>query len=209
MSNKKMCLLGAGLVLVAVVYSAVLYGISARDTDKLRAYEQKIFELQLLIKNQPTEHENNIITKTASASATTTVAPIIKRLKPRLDPSIIQSIDKAIVKYSGQYQIPPEFVVYLMDRESDFRLKAISSVGAIGLMQIFPKYHGDKMEELGISYLEVYEIDHNIHLGCWILREYLDQTGSIDKALTRYVGGKHPTYVTDILSGFANEMIVR
>lgn len=145
--------------------------------------------------------------RAGSVEGTQSIAHIIRRLKPHLRESIVTEIDTAIVKYSEQYRIPPEFIVYLMDRESDFRPQAISSVGAIGLMQIFTKYHKDKMELLGIQHLEVYEIDNNIHLGCWILREYLDQTGSIDKALTRYVGGKHPSYVRDILSGYANEMI--
>jgi hypothetical protein len=135
------------------------------------------------------------------------VAYIIHRLRPQLDVSIVRQIDKAIIKYSAMYQIPPEFIVYLMKRESNFQPLAKSKVGAIGLMQVFPKWHWDKMQEMGIDYKAVYHIDNNVRLGTWILREYYDSTGSIEKALTRYVGGKHESYVKDILVGFANEMI--
>lgn len=136
-----------------------------------------------------------------------TVVPIIKKLRPQLDDKIAEEISKAIIKYSFEYRIPPEFVVYLMRRESRFDVLAKSKVGALGLMQIFPKYHKDKMDKMGIKINEVYHIDNNVKLGCWILRSYINETGTIEKALTKYVGGTHESYVKDILIGFTNEMI--
>jgi hypothetical protein len=50
-------------------------------------------------------------------------------------------------------------------------------------------------------------IDHNIKLGCMILHEYYLRDQDIRKALTRYVGGKHETYVSDILAMYANYQI--
>ncbi len=137
------------------------------------------------------------------------VMPIIRRLKPSIDTVLLKEINEAIIKYSKMYDLPPELVVYVMKRESHFKPLAKSKVGAIGLMQVFPKWHKDKMEVMGITYDEVYEIDHNVRLGVWILSDYLDLHGTIDKALTRYVGGKHPSYVRDILVGFTHEMLRR
>ncbi len=136
-----------------------------------------------------------------------TVIPIIKRLRPQLDDEIVELINAAIIKYSFEYRLPPEFVVYLMDRESRFNPLAKSKAGALGLMQIMPKAHKDKLEKMGITVQQIYYIDNNVRLGCWVLREYMNTTGSIEKALTRYVGGTHDGYVKDILIGFTNEMV--
>ena len=136
-----------------------------------------------------------------------TVVPIIKKLRPQLDDNIAEDISKAIIKYSFEYRIPPEFVVYLMQRESRFDVLAKSKASALGLMQVLPQWHKDKMDKMGITKNEVYHIDNNVKLGCWILRGYINETGSIEKALTKYVGGTHESYVKDILIGFTNEMI--
>ena len=136
-----------------------------------------------------------------------TVVPIIMKLRPQLDKMVAQKISDSIIKYSRKYQIPPEFIVWLMKRESGFNTLATSKAGAVGLMQVMPKAHKDKMKELGIDYSQLFHIDHNVNLGCRILREYYDRTGSIEKALKKYVGGTHASYTQDILIGYANETI--
>lgn len=118
-----------------------------------------------------------------------------------------EGIMKAVTKYANMYRLPPELVLHVIKRESNFNPRAVSSVGAAGLMQIYVKYHKDKLSKLRITPQQVYDINHNVQLGCWILRDYLNETGSIDKALTRYVGGKHPSYVKDILVGYTNETL--
>lgn len=138
-----------------------------------------------------------------------TVVPIILKLRPQLDSKIAEEISKSIIKHSFEYRLPPEFVVYLMHRESRFDVLAKSKASALGLMQVLPKWHKDKMDQMGITKNEVYHIDNNVKLGCWILRGYYNETGSIEKALTKYVGGTHESYVKDILIGFTNEMIPR
>lgn len=203
-----------GLTCVLVVGYGAVVGMYANRTylykdGERRQYQREITQLrQLLSDAAPLEYSNKVrIVRTGTPSMKVTVAPIIKRLKPKVDESILAEIDEAIMLYSKLYNIPPVFVVYLMKRESNFSPRAFSSVGAVGLMQVFPKWHRDKMDEMGITHEEVYDIDNNVRLGCWILRNYIDQTGSIDKALTKYVGGKHPQYVKDILVGYANEMM--
>jgi hypothetical protein len=135
------------------------------------------------------------------------IVPIINKLRPQLDNSIVKEVAEAIVKYSREYRFPPEFVTYVIQRESNFNVLAISSKGAVGLMQVLPKYHGDKMKKMGINSSQLYHIDNNVKLGCWILRDYYNETGSIEKALTKYVGGNHNGYIDDILIGYTNETI--
>lgn len=186
-------MVGFTLATVAgITFSVQQNGI---HTMKLKEYKQKI-ELMNQRVTDLTKEQNK------------TVIPIIKRLRPQLDDEIVDLINTAIIKHSFEYRLPPEFVVYLMDRESRFNPLAKSKAGALGLMQIMPKAHKDKLEKMGITVQQIYHIDNNVRLGCWILREYMNTTGSIEKALTRYVGGTHDGYVKDILIGFTNEMVV-
>lgn len=136
-----------------------------------------------------------------------TVVPTLLKLRPQLDIAIAEEISKAIIKYSRQYQLPPQFIVHLMRRESGFNILAVSKAGAVGLMQVMPKAHKDKMAKLGISHSQLFHIDNNVRLGSMILRDYFDQTGSIEKALKKYVGGNHASYTQDILIGYTNATI--
>lgn len=129
---------------------------------------------------------------------------IIEKKRPRIDPAIVKPIAKSVLKYSKMYNFPPELVVCVIDRESSFNTVAVSTADCVGLMQINEKWHKEKLKKLGIKSDQLFHIDNNINIGCMILREYYNGTKSINKALTKYVGGKHPSYVCDILSDFTN-----
>jgi soluble lytic murein transglycosylase-like protein len=196
-----------GLVAVSIAYGGTTIGMlnaigneKAKQVELCKAYE---YEIEML----EAKYWGAVKLLEQQVAEAKSIAPIIKRLKPRIDSSLLSKINTAILKYADMYDLPPELVVFVMKRESNFNPRAKSRVGAIGLMQVFPKWHKNKMKEMGITYGQVYDIDNNVRLGCWILREYLDLHNSIDKALTRYVGGKHPTYVRDILVGFINEVM--
>ncbi len=138
----------------------------------------------------------------------TDLKPVILRLQPRLDPALADAISESVLKYSHEYRLPPELVIHIINRESRFRPLVKSSAGAVGLMQIMVKVHGDKLKEMEITPEEAYHIDNNIKLGCWIFREYFNSGNDIKKTLLKYVGGNHTQYVEDILIGFTNEAIV-
>jgi len=128
-------------------------------------------------------------------------------LQPRLDTDLARLIAKSIIKHGKEFGFPPELLCSLIFRESAFNTVAVSSASCLGLMQINPKAHGDKIKRLGLEYNDLCKIDNNIRLGCMILREYYDKSHSIRKALHRYVGGKETQYVLDILGEFANSQI--
>lgn len=182
-------------ILISLWFTIGLHKTHAKEKKRIATVcEEQIVGLQERITDLTKEQNKSVV-------------HIIKRLRPQLDDEIVNLIDSSIIKYSYEYRLPPEFVVYLMDRESRFSPLAKSSAGAMGLMQIMPSAHKDKLEKMGITVQQIYHIDNNVKLGCWILREYMNTTGSIEKALTRYVGGTHDGYVKDILIGFTNEMV--
>ena len=81
-----------------------------------------------------------------------------------------------IERYAQQYELDPARVAAVIYCESSFRATAVSSVGAVGLMQIMPetgRWIAEKLgeEEYRVEDLNVPEI--NIRYGCWYLN-YLD-----------------------------------
>jgi len=86
-----------------------------------------------------------------------------------------------------QLQVDPLLIIAVIAVESRFNPIAESRAGAKGLMQIIPKYHGDKLEEFG-GEQAVFEPAANIHVGAKILKEYLRRTGNLGIALQMYAG---------------------
>jgi soluble lytic murein transglycosylase-like protein len=97
--------------------------------------------------------------------------------------------------------VSPELVLATIDVESRFERFAVSSVGALGYMQIMPFW----IEEIGKHGDNLFHTPTNLRMGCTILKFYLDkEKGSYVKALARYNGsiGKpdYPYLVLDRLT---------
>jgi soluble lytic murein transglycosylase-like protein len=81
--------------------------------------------------------------------------------------------------------IPPELVLAVMDVESRFDRYAVSSAGAVGLMQVMPFWP----RELGMTNDQLVRIPDNVRMGATILGFYLrKERGDYQRALQRYNG---------------------
>jgi soluble lytic murein transglycosylase-like protein len=86
---------------------------------------------------------------------------------------------------AGDSVLPPGLVMAVLDVESGFDRWAVSSAGAVGLMQVMPFWP----EQLGMRRYELTRITANLHMGCAILRFYLDsEHRDVRRALERYNG---------------------
>jgi soluble lytic murein transglycosylase-like protein len=86
---------------------------------------------------------------------------------------------------SGETLLPPGLVMAVLDVESGFDRWAVSSAGAVGLMQVMPFWP----ERLGMHRYELTHIEQNLRMGCAILRFYLGgERLDVRKALERYNG---------------------
>lgn len=82
-------------------------------------------------------------------------------------------------------QLPPGLVMAVIDVESRFDRWAVSSAGAVGLMQVMPFWP----RQLGMTNQELVRIPQNLRMGCTILKFYLDrERGDYTRALARYNG---------------------
>ncbi len=85
----------------------------------------------------------------------------------------------------GAVQLPPGLVMAVLDVESRFDPWAVSNAGAVGLMQVMPFWP----EQLGMRRYELTRIAANVHMGCAILRFYLErERQDVRRALERYNG---------------------
>lgn len=108
-----------------------------------------------------------------------------RRYRVASDPT--EHLVRATFEASRQVGIDPLLILAVMAVESRFNPIAESEFGAKGLMQIIPKYHWDKVEELG-GVQAMLDPMNNILIGARILKQYIRQSGSVESALQTYNG---------------------
>lgn len=87
--------------------------------------------------------------------------------------------------------LPPDLVLALIQVESAFNAEAVSSAGAVGLMQIMPFW----VDELGLPMDDLTDPNRNLRYGCTILAHYLAiERGDFTRALARYNGSLGKTW---------------
>nr|WP_229843205.1 lytic transglycosylase domain-containing protein [Halomonas urumqiensis] len=88
-------------------------------------------------------------------------------------------------------RLPPELVLAVIQVESGFQADAVSSAGAVGLMQIMPFW----IRELGLPADDLTDPWRNLRYGCTILAHYLAvERGDFTRALARYNGSLGKTW---------------
>jgi soluble lytic murein transglycosylase-like protein len=96
--------------------------------------------------------------------------------------------------------LDPLLIVAVMAVESRFNPIAQSVGGAIGLMQVIPRYHPDQVDRASSE--SVLDPRTNIGLGARVLKEYIRQGGTEVAGLQRYNGAS-----ADTSNGYANKVL--
>lgn len=87
-----------------------------------------------------------------------------------------------------QNRVDPFVMLAVMSVESSFDYTARSGAGAIGLTQVIPKWHMDKMPNAA----HVFDPKNNIRVGTEVFAEYMRwYKGDVQKALLQYNGSLH------------------
>jgi soluble lytic murein transglycosylase-like protein len=99
----------------------------------------------------------------------------------------------------ARYQLQPSLLLAIISRESTFNPRATSGYGAQGLMQVVPRFHMDKLQEVRATYAQasLFHPETNINVGTRILAEYLDAEPSLPRALLKY-SGKASRYIEKV-----------
>ena len=92
-----------------------------------------------------------------------------------------------------EFSLDPAYVASVVLAESSFDAQAVSSAGAIGLMQVMPatgEWIAGKLDDV-FDVERLYEPSVNLRYGCWYLRFLLDRyDGDMRTASTAYHQGQ-------------------
>lgn len=136
----------------------------------------------------PEPEESEPIAKAVTAEAPLVVqavpVPVVAECKPQTVEDIIEEVAEA-------YSISPEFITAVIEAESTFDADAVSECGAVGLMQVVPKWHGERMERLGVT--DLTDPYQNILCGTDALAELFDKYGEAYTVLMAYNEGEYGT----------------
>lgn len=116
--------------------------------------------------------------------------------------------ENEVLAASETYQLPPSLIYGVIRTESSFRPDAVSSVGAIGLMQITEEtfeWIQYRKQDYSHSYEDLFDPAISIDYGSFLLRLLLDEFGSQPLALCAYHAGwgnvtswlENPLYLND------------
>ncbi len=96
-----------------------------------------------------------------------------------------------IVKYCNQFDLDVVIVSALINVESSYKPKVISSAGARGLMQLMPSTATEVATKLNESFKteDLFDVDTNIRYGCYYLSYLMDMYNDIDLAIYAYNAG--------------------
>jgi len=113
----------------------------------------------------------------------------ILRLSDSIIPTDARKLAKLIIDECGNYDLDPFLILAVIQTESNFTPKAVSSKGAIGLMQVMPRTGEYVAKDLGIPYSgrkSLYDPFVNVRLGIHYLSFLEDRFNSVENALAAY-----------------------
>lgn len=106
-------------------------------------------------------------------------------------------IEATLRKVMPGTKLPTPLVLAIMKIESEFNPRAKSSAGAVGLMQVMPRWHVDRVREISNKPAltfndvrkELLDVETNIEAGVSILAECYNRYNSLTAAAQCYNGG--------------------
>lgn len=128
-------------------------------------------------------------------------------MEPKLKKTVTDETERTLILEQVQceakrLQLPPGLIMAVIDIESGFNRWAVSSAGAVGLMQVMPFWP----RKLGLTNDQLVRIPQNIRMGATILKYYLErERGDYTRALARYNGSVgRRNYSDQVLVRLAN-----
>ncbi len=113
-------------------------------------------------------HFGNVASARAQATAPRAAAPV----------AAVDPIDAAVAEASRQFGVPEHWIRAVMRHESNGDVRAVSSAGAMGLMQVMPGTYAELRMRYGLG-ADPFAIRDNVLAGAAYLREMYDRYGGL------------------------------
>jgi hypothetical protein len=172
------------ILVLSILYASV--GVPAGGTKVIAENTQ---EVEIII---PTAVSDNDISDTDTTELEPITKPTEKKEKEKpieyYDIPLDKDLQKHIFELCEKHNIDPAIVISIIKTESNFNSSAIGDSGdSLGLMQIQPRWHQERMSSLGCDdLLDPYQ---NVTVGVDILKDLFSTGNSIEWVLMAYNGG--------------------
>lgn len=135
------------------------------------------------------------------------LAGMIKASAASADTDLPEEYVRYCEEAGKAYGICPELIMAVIEKESDGNPDAVGQAGEIGLMQVYPKFHMGRAQDLGVYNL--FDPEGNILVGTDYLAELFAEHQDAGTALMIYNGvdnaaergkkGNYTKYAEEIL----------
>lgn len=114
----------------------------------------------------------------------------IQYSNPKVTDKEAREIVLSTLKWANKYKLDEKLILAVAKVESNYYNHAISASGAYGIMQVIPVWHKDKIKDAKkeTGNPEIFNINTNIYLGARVLKDCVDRTTGLSKALLCYAG---------------------
>lgn len=198
-------ILGIGLIVIAGPY------VSRKQAEQRAAEEAYLREYYAEVERERARWAEIENERTLTEIEQQEIAYALEMEKlnyPFDDPQIPDEIEEACRKWGEIYQIAPEFLESIAWQESRFDNEAKNG-SCTGLMQISIPWHRDRIERLGYTEADMWDIEPNIAVAADYLAELFVELNDDYYVLMRYNGdssadaflngtGEPSSYATEI-----------
>ena len=97
-----------------------------------------------------------------------------------------------IENYAKKYNVDSNIIASIINAESSFNNRAVSSAGAVGLMQVLPQTAQWVCKKQGESYYpeKLIDANFNINVGTYYLKYLINKFKNLDIAICAYNAGE-------------------
>ena len=112
------------------------------------------------------------------------------------DEQLIQQYVNITVTEASKYSIDPLLILAIIETESGFNTRAYNQSGAMGLMQVIPRYHPDLLTQY---HQTLFDPNMGISIGIQVLIKFIQKhNGNFKKAINNYGGDRSGNYYKTI-----------
>ena len=193
-------LMALALSIFAAVMSVIVFVNVVTDTPKKTVEKEKKASTNVIM-----EDAGDVVEEAIAEESPEVVEVIVEPevVEPEPEPTLYFNVplDRALQDHifavCENYGVDPALIVAMIQKESYFNSSNIGDGGdSLGLMQIQPKWHQTRANNLGCP--DLMNPYHNITVGVDLFASHLRQKGSVEWALMAYNGG--PTYANRMVA---------
>lgn len=191
-------------IIVIRVPSKEIQVAKTTNTKKTKAEIQKTKSGSGRKKNttQYAKTKNSYEYEPVTGSLTPRIIKTIQRTNPSIPDHLAAEYASYIMEASLMFKLHPAIITGVMLAESTANRTALNKSGAVGLMQVMWRVHKKslikKFPDID-CHDDMFNARNNILAGAWILKGYIERTGSIQRGLARYLGGSSGSYYRKVM----------